>query len=98
MPLHLRGSYATERHAFSYFTSSPTLDAVAPCGSNSVFEVTQSVYKYAPNRLSFRLRNSLMLVMMAIAVIVTITVVIVTVATAIFVVTIIIAVVVIMLG
>ena len=68
------------------------------CGSCSVFEVTQSVYKYAPNRLSFRLRNSLMLVMMAIAVIATITVVIVTVATAIFVVTIIIAVVVIMLG
>ena len=29
MPLHLRGSCATERHAFSYFTSSPTLDAVA---------------------------------------------------------------------
>ena len=29
MPLRLRGSYATERHAFSYFTSSPTLDLLA---------------------------------------------------------------------
>ncbi len=83
MPLRLRGSYATKRHAFSYFSSSPTLDAVAAL------------------RLQFRLRISLMLVMMTtivIAVIFTIAVVIVTVATAIFIVTIIIAVVVIMLG
>ena len=29
MLLRLRGSYATERHAFSYFSSSPTLDTVA---------------------------------------------------------------------
>ena len=29
MPLRLRGSYATERHAFSYFSSSPTLDLLA---------------------------------------------------------------------
>ena len=29
MPLRLRGSYATQCHAFSYFTSSPTLDLLA---------------------------------------------------------------------
>ena len=29
VPLRLRGSYATERHAFSYYPSSPTLDLLA---------------------------------------------------------------------
>ena len=53
MPLRLRGGYATECHAFSYFTSSSALIFSPPCGSCSVFEVAHSVYKYALNKCSF---------------------------------------------
>ena len=57
MPLRLRGGYATECHAFSYFTSSSALIFSPPCGSCSVFEVAHTVYKNALNECSFiRLR------------------------------------------
>ena len=45
MPLRLRGSYATERHAFSYNRQVRRSICSPPCGSCSVFEVAQSVYK-----------------------------------------------------
>ena len=47
MPLRLRGGYATECHAFSYYMSSSALIFSPPCGSCSVFEVAHFVYKYA---------------------------------------------------
>ena len=47
MPLRLRGGYATECHAFSYYTSSSALIFSPPCGSCSVFEVAHFVYKHA---------------------------------------------------
>ena len=57
MPLRLRGGYATECHAFSYYTSSSALIFSPPCGSCSVFEVAHTVYKNALNECSFiRLR------------------------------------------
>ena len=52
MPLRLRGGYATECHAFSYYTSSSALIFSPPCGSCSVFEVAHSVYKNALNECS----------------------------------------------
>ena len=57
MPLRLCGGYATEYHAFSYYTSSSALIFSPPCGSCSVFEVAHTVYKNALNECSFiRLR------------------------------------------
>ncbi len=53
MPLRLRGGFATECHAFSYFTSSSALKFSPPCGSCSVFEVAHTVYKNALNECSF---------------------------------------------
>ena len=53
MPLHLRGGYATECHAFSYYPSSSALIFSPPCGSCSVFEVAHTVYKNALNECSF---------------------------------------------
>ena len=47
MPLRLRGGYATECHAFSYYPSSSALIFSPPCGSCSVFEVAHTVYKNA---------------------------------------------------
>ena len=47
MPLRLRGGYATECHAFSYYPSSAALIFSPPCGSCSVFEVAHTVYKNA---------------------------------------------------
>ena len=47
MPLRLRGGYATECHAFSYFSSSSALIFSPSCGSCFVFKVTHFVYKYA---------------------------------------------------
>ena len=52
MPLRLRGGFATECHAFSYYTSSSALIFSPPCGSCSVFEVAHSVYKNALNECS----------------------------------------------
>ncbi len=55
MPLRLRGGYATECHAFSYFSSSSALIFSPPCGSHP--EYAHSVYKNALNECSFiRLR------------------------------------------
>ena len=51
MPLRLRGGYATECHAFSYYTSSSALIFSPPCGSHP--EYAHSVYKYALNKCSF---------------------------------------------
>ena len=53
MPLRLRGGYATECHAFSYFSSSSAFAFSPPCGSCSVFEVAHTVNKYALNKYSF---------------------------------------------
>ena len=53
MPLRLRGGYATECHAFSYYTSSSAFAFSPPCGSCSVFEVAHTVYKNALNECSF---------------------------------------------
>ena len=53
MPLRLRGGYATECHAFSYFSSSSALIFSPPCGSCSVFEVAHSVNKYALKEYPF---------------------------------------------
>ena len=53
MSLRLRGGYATECHAFSYYPSSSALIFSPPCGSCSVFEVAHTVYKYALNKCSF---------------------------------------------
>ena len=50
MPLRLRGGYATECHAFSYFSSSSALIFSPPCGSCSVFEQAYTVYKNTPNK------------------------------------------------
>ena len=47
MSLRLRGGYATECHAFSYYPSNSALIFSPPCGSCSVFKVTHFVYKYA---------------------------------------------------
>ena len=51
MSLRLRGGYATECHAFSYFSSSSALIFSPPCGSHP--EYAHSVYKYALNKFSF---------------------------------------------
>ena len=53
MSLRLRGGYATECHAFSYFSSSSALIFSPPCGSCSVFEVAHCVYKNASNMYPF---------------------------------------------
>ena len=52
VPLRLRGGFATECHAFSYYTSSSALIFSPPCGSCSVFEVAHFVYKNALNECS----------------------------------------------
>ena len=53
MPLRLRGGYATECHAFSYYPSSSAFAFSPPCGSCSVFEVAHSVNKNALIKFSF---------------------------------------------
>ena len=54
MSLRLRGGYATECHAFSYFSSSSALKFSPPCGSCSVFEVVHTVYKYNLNECALK--------------------------------------------
>ena len=52
MPLRLRGSYATERHAFSYFTSSPTLDLLAAVAARAPSSKSHSPF-ISTLRISF---------------------------------------------
>ena len=53
MPLRLRGSYATERHAFSHFTSSPTLDLLAAIAAR-VLSSKSHIPFICALRISFR--------------------------------------------
>ena len=55
MPLRLRGSYATKRHAFSYFTSSPTLDLLAAVAARVPSLKLHSPF-ISTLRISFRIR------------------------------------------